>query len=138
MRYVLLELQGYNCKYEHRQSQRNTQKKNANSNKRSWCNYPHLLLSQIQRRSQQDATVVRAAHATISSTINPYASLYIHTPSINSPKLYFNLSFINFISISLSISPSSHWEDYPICIEESITLLFLFSFSDSNEWREKF
>lgn len=26
-RYFLLELQGYNCKYEHRQSQRNTQKK---------------------------------------------------------------------------------------------------------------
>lgn len=27
MRYFLLQLQGYNCKYEHRQSQRNTQKK---------------------------------------------------------------------------------------------------------------
>lgn len=83
---------------------RETHKKNAHSNKRSWCNYPHLLLSQIQRRSQQDATVVREAHATFSSTINPYASLYIHTPSINSPKLYFNISFINFISISLSIT----------------------------------
>lgn len=40
---------------------------------------PHLLLSQIQRRSQQDATVVHAAHAMLSSAINPYASLYIHT-----------------------------------------------------------
>lgn len=85
---------------------RETHKKNAHSNKRSWCNYPHLLLSQIQRRSQQDAAIVREAHATFSSTINPYASLYIHTSSINSPKLYFNISFINFISISLSISLS--------------------------------
>lgn len=29
----------------------------------------------------------------------------------------------------------SHWQDYPICIKESITLLFL-TFNDSNEWGE--
>lgn len=82
---------------------------------------------------------MHAAHAMLSSAINPYASLYIHTLYLFPKtlfqsllhKLYFNLSVTN----SIPISPSSHWQDYPICIKESITLLFL-TFNDSNEWGE--
>lgn len=66
---------------------------------------------------------------------------FIYTPSINSPKLYFNLSFRNSISIYLSQTLFQSLRHHIgriilyICIKESITLLFL-TFNDSNEWGE--